>query len=166
MTDHRPGTVEAIFVAAKAGAPCVAHHSVLATPGLGLAGDRYAAGEGTFSDTPGDGRQLTLIAAEALESVAIEHGIALTGADARRNIVTRGVDLHGLLGARFRIGSIECVGVRECPPCKTLEGYTTPGVMKALAGRGGLRADILTEGTIAVGDEVVGIDSDIVERSA
>lgn len=146
--------MEAIFTAAGAGATCVAHHRVEAVAGRGLEGDRYATGGGTFSDRPGAGRQLTLIAAEVLEALAVEDGIALSGADARRNIVTRGVDLSGLLGHRFRIGGVECVGVRECPPCQTLQERTEPGVLRALAGRGGLRADIVTGGPIAVGDPI------------
>lgn len=155
VADPAAGVVEAIFTAPAAGVPCLARHTVRTIPGGGLEGDRYAAGEGTFSGTPGAGRQLTLIAAEVLEALAVEEGIALTGADARRNLVTRGVDLDALLGSRFRIGTVECVAVRDCPPCKTLQERTQPGVLEALAGRGGIRADILTQGSISVGDAIV-----------
>lgn len=158
MSEASPGSVESLFVAPAAGAPCVAQHRVRAIPGAGLEGDRYTAGIGTFSDTPGEGRQLTLIAAEALEALAVEDGIALTGADARRNVVTRGVDLGALLGRRFRIGEVECIAVRECPPCQTLQERTQEGLLRALAGRGGLRADIVSEGHIALGDPVVALD--------
>lgn len=154
MTSESVGAVEAIFTSPEAGGVAVTHHTVEAIAGAGLAGDRYADGAGTFSDRPGGGRQLTLVAAEALEAMAVEDGIALTGADARRNLVTRGVDLDALLGQRFRIGPVECVAVRDCPPCQTLQERTVAGVLRAMAGRGGIRADILTSGPITVGDAI------------
>jgi MOSC domain-containing protein YiiM len=42
-----------------------------------------------------------------------------------------------------------------CEPCKDLERATQPGVIEGLLHRGGLNADILTDGVISVGDEVV-----------
>ena len=67
-------------------------------------------------------------------------------------------DLNALVGKRFRVGDVECVGVELCHPCTTLEGLTKPGVIKGLVNRGGLNADIVTDGVIAVGDEVVAVD--------
>jgi len=97
---------------------------------------------------------LTLIAAEALEGLAVEHGIELTAAESRRNVLTRGIDLNALVGRRFRVGSVECEGVALCEPCTSLEAMTQPGVIKGLLHRGGLNADIITDGVISVGDEV------------
>jgi MOSC domain-containing protein YiiM len=94
------------------------------------------------------GKDLTLIEAEVLAAVW------LTGTLARRNLVTRDVRLNALVGRRFRIGEVECYGNRLCEPCTYLENLT--GVsMQALAGRGGLRADILTDGDIRVGDPLI-----------
>jgi MOSC domain-containing protein YiiM len=82
----------------------------------------------------------------------------VTAEDARRNVVTRGVDLDALVGRRFRIGDVECFGQRLCEPCAHLERLTArdgkPGTLRALVHRGGLRADVLGDGEIAVGDEV------------
>lgn len=117
--------------------------------GRGLEGDRYAAGIGTWSDYPvRTGVDLTLIEAEVLEAVG------LTGAAARRNLVTRGVRLNDLVGKRFRVGEVECYGDRRCEPCAHLERLTRLS-SRALAHRGGLRADVLNGGEIAVGDAVV-----------
>lgn len=117
--------------------------------GRGLEGDRYAAGIGTWSDYPvRTGIDLTLIEAEVLEAVG------LTGAAARRNLVTRGVRLNDLVGKRFRVGEVECYGDRLCEPCAHLERLTRLSP-RALAHRGGLRADVLNGGEIAVGDAVV-----------
>ena len=74
--------------------------------------------------------------------------------DARRNVVTRGVDLNALAGRRFAIGEVEIAGRRWCEPCAVLQRLTTPGVLRGLVHRGGLRADILGGGTIARGDAV------------
>jgi len=123
---------------------------VRAHAGKGLVGNRYY-----FEDGAERGRALTLIAAEALEAMANENGVEITAAESRRNVLTRGIDLNALVGKRFRIGDVECVGVELCEPCKSLEKVTRPGVIKGLAHRGGLNADILSDGEIAVGDEVV-----------
>jgi MOSC domain len=148
------GTVEGLYLAPTAEVPCEAVETVEAVAGRGLRGDRYFDGRGTFS-VPGEtGHELTLIEAEALEALAAEAGIALDPADARRNVVTRGVDLNALAGRRFAIGEVEIVGRRWCEPCAVLQRLTTPGVLRGLVHRGGLRADIARGGTIGVGDDV------------
>jgi len=116
--------------------------SVAAVASKGLVGDRH------FTDNPGPGNALTLIEAEVLEDVD------LTGAQSRRQVVVRGVRLGDLIGKRFRIGDVECVGVEICEPCSHLQSMTRPGIIKDLLHRGGLNADILTGGTISVGDEI------------
>ncbi len=67
----------------------------------------------------------------------------------------RGVRLNDLVGKRFRVGEVECVGVELCEPCLHLQSLTRPGIIEDLLHRGGLNADILTSGTIAVGDPIV-----------
>jgi MOSC domain-containing protein YiiM len=148
------GRVEAIFVAPNAGAPMRQVQEASAIAGKGLAGDRYAAGEGTFSVPGGRGNEVTLIAGEVLEALALPDGPPLSGAEARRNIVTRGVDLNGLVGRRFRIGELELIGRRRCEPCAHLQRLTRPGVLRALVHRGGLRADLLASGSVRIGDPV------------
>ena len=102
---------------------------------------------GTFSNRHGRGHDLTLVAAELLDDVAPE--------EARRNIVTRGIDLDALIGTRFRIGDVECFGQRRCEPCAHLERLTRPGILRTLIHKGGLRADVLTDGEIRTGSAVV-----------
>ncbi len=148
------GTVEGLYLAPTAEAPCEAVEAVEAVVGRGLRGDRYFDGRGTFSRPGATGHELTLIEAEALEALAGERGIALDPADARRNVVTRGVDLNALAGRRFAIGETEIVGRRWCEPCAHLQRLTVPGVLGGLVHRGGLRADVVRGGTIGLGDEV------------
>jgi len=143
------GTVEAIFVAPEAGAEAGAVEVVRALPGRGLAGDRHVAGTGTFpSGLPGSA--LTLIEAEVCESFAP----TLAAGEHRRNVVTRGIDLNALVGHEFVIGAVRCRGMRLCEPCTVVERYASRPVLRALVHRGGLRADILEEGELRVGDPV------------
>jgi MOSC domain-containing protein YiiM len=69
-------------------------------------------------------------------------------------VLTSGIDLNALVGRHFRVGGVECYGVELCEPCRTLEGMTRPGIVKAYVHRAGLNADILTDGEIRVGDAV------------
>ena len=145
------GSVAAILLAPRAEAPLASVEEVDALAGRGLEGDRYEAGQGTFSG-PGRGYQLTLVEAEVLDE------IELAWPEARRNVVTRDIRLNGLVGRRFRVGSAQCVGRRLCEPCAHLEKLARPGLLRPLVHRGGLRADILADGLIRVGDPVVALD--------
>ena len=69
-------------------------------------------------------------------------------------MITRGIDLNALVGRRFTVGDVECFGQRLCEPCAHLERLTEPGMLRALVHIGGLRADVLSDGTIRVGDAV------------
>jgi MOSC domain-containing protein YiiM len=133
-----------------------------AIPGQGLDGDRYANRTGTF--TPRSGRSvgydLTLIEAEVPDELTLADGHRLGYAEARRNIVTRGIDLNTLVGQRFRVGDVECVGRRLCEPCAHLGRLTHKGVLRQLIHRGGLRADILTTGNITVGAAIERLEQD------
>lgn len=149
------GSVEAIYISLEAGVLPAAVESVAAVAGRGLEGDRYFRDAGTFSDEPrSNGRDITLIEAEAVEGLARDTGIELEAAATRRNVVTRGIALNDLVGRRFTVGEVECMGQRLCDPCSHLEKLTQPGVLKGLVERGGLRADVVGDGAIHVGDEV------------
>lgn len=151
------GTVEAIVVAPEAEASTVQVDRAMARAGRGLEGDRYFDQRGTFSNACGRGHDLTLIEAEVLDSVELPAG-RLAPEDARRNLVTRGIDLNALVGKPFRVGDVECFGQRLCEPCAHLERLTAAagksGTLPALIHKGGLRADVLSDGAIRVGDEI------------
>ena len=148
------GVVVSIHLAPAARVPLVAVDEARAVPGKGLEGDRYFAQAGTYSTLPGTGRALTLIEDEALESLYDEGGIELPPGASRRNLVTRGVPLNHLVNREFCVGAVRLRGMRLCEPCTYLERLTQAGVRRALVHRGGLRAEILTEGVIRVGDPV------------
>lgn len=152
------GTVEGLYVAPEAGAAVEARESVDAVAGRGLRGDRYFDESGSFSDLEGDGRDLTLIEAEAIEAMAREADVDLEPGEHRRNVVTSGVALNHLVGERFRVGGAVCRGARLCEPCAHLQSLSGKAVLPALVHRGGLRADLLEGGPIAVGDPVNRLD--------
>jgi MOSC domain-containing protein YiiM len=139
--------VEAIHLGAERVAELWTVDSVQAVAGKGLVGDRKF-----FADGAEPGRALTLVEAEVVEDVGLPPG------GTRRQVTVRGVRLNDLVGKRFRVGEVECYGVELCEPCQHLESMTRPGIIKELVHRAGINADILTDGTIAVGD-VVEIDA-------
>ena len=147
------GTVELIYIAPRATAPTVSVTEILAIPGVGLEGDRYALRQGTFFKPEPD-FELTLIEAEAIEALKRDYNVELAPGEARRNLVTRGIALNHLVGRDFQIGEVKAHGIRLCEPCDHLQRLTGRQLIKGLRHRGGLRAQILTQGAIRVGDSL------------
>ena len=149
------GRVISIHIVATAGAAPKSIDSVRAVPGRGLEGDRYFSHMGTCSDTPGTGRDLTLIESEQIEGIQREYGIKIAPGGSRRNITTLGISLNNLVDKEFKIGEVTVRGMRLCEPCAYVAGLIgDPEALKALVHRGGLRCDIVTEGTICAGDAI------------
>ncbi len=135
--------IEAIHIGPEEGGPLSSVESVRAFAGKGLEGDR------NFRDAGAKpGQALTLVEAENVEDVGLGLG------ETRRQLTVRGVPLNDLVGKTFKVGDVECYGVELCEPCKHLESMTRPGIIKDLAHRAGLNADILTDGVIRVGDSI------------
>lgn len=128
--------------------------SARAVPGRGLEGDRYFLGVGTYSPKPDPGREATFFESEAVDAVNNESGIPLDGSETRRNIMTREIALNHLVGREFRIGDARFRGLKLCEPCKHLEAVSGKKIEEPLLHRGGLRAEILAEGVVKVGDEI------------
>jgi len=142
-------SVVAIHVGAAHGAPVAQVASVEARAGKGLEGDRHFHGAGDA----GPGEALTLVEEEVVDDVGLPPG------GTRRQVTVRGVRLNDLIGRRFRVGAVECYGVKLCEPCLTLEGNTRPGIIRELVHRAGINADILNDGTISIGDAITILDS-------
>lgn len=146
------GRVASLHIAGEGGAEMRTVERAYAVSGRGFEGDRYFHERGTWSQHPGSGRQVTLIGAEALEALERDYGIRLAPAQTRRNIVTSGGRLNDLVGKEFRVGEARLRGMRLCDPCAHLERLTVPGTLRALVHRGGLRADVLSDGFVCIGD--------------
>jgi MOSC domain-containing protein YiiM len=146
--------VVSLHIAVAAAASVVSVGEIQAIAGKGLEGDRYFLKTGTFSKTPGSGREVTLIEVEAIEALRRDYGIDIDAAQARRNIVTRGVALNHLVDREFTVGDVVLRGTRLCEPCSHLEKLTAKGIMRGLIHRAGLRADVVRGGIIRVGDTI------------
>jgi MOSC domain-containing protein YiiM len=128
---------------------------VRAIPGRGLEGDRYFSGLGTFSPRPHKpDYEVTLIQKEHIEAFQAASALPFTSKHARRNLVSEGVDLNSLVGKDFSIGGVRLRGIRLCEPCNYLAKSTFPEVLQGLVHKAGLRAQILSEGVMRVGDPI------------
>ena len=143
------GTVISINITPIVEGPMQTVDEVRAVPGRGLEGDRYF-------DHPQmePQRELTLVEVEAIEAFRSEFKIDFGLEGTRRNVITRGVPLNHLVGREFWIGGVKARGIQLCEPCATLQRLSHPKVLPGLIHRGGLRAQILTEGTIRVGEVI------------
>lgn len=112
-------TVRHIFVCPIAGLPMMPLITARALAGLGLEGDRYAIGKGTFSGTRHNLRHVSLIGVNDFNAANSTLDVPFTLAETRRNLVIEGaVDLLNLIAREFWIGEVHMRGVEECTPCK------------------------------------------------
>ncbi|MQA98729.1 MAG: MOSC domain-containing protein [Actinobacteria bacterium] len=148
------GKVESIHICPEPEGRMESVAEVKALTDRGLEGDRYFTSTGTFSKKSYPDRNITLIEAEAVEAANAEDGVELDYGEPRRNVVTRGVPLNHLVEKEFTVGEVRLRGIKLCEPCGHLEGLTRRGVKDSLIHRGGLRAEILSDGMIRAGDEI------------
>ena len=145
------GTIKAICIGAVAGGLMQSVQSVEAIAGKGLNGDRYSRGEGSFNKGGLGRRQVTLINGSFFPGSGFEY------VEARRNIVTLGIELMDIIGKEFRVGEALMRGAKYCDPClrpSALCGKTT-AFKDVFHDRGGLVADVVESGMIRVGDLVI-----------
>ncbi|MGZ8847742.1 MAG: MOSC domain-containing protein [Pyrinomonadaceae bacterium] len=142
------GKVISINITSVAEGPMQLLDEVRAIPGHGLEGDRYFDRDGKSAPD----RELTLVEAEAIEALRSEFKVDFDLSGMRRNVVTRGVPLNHLVGKEFWIGDVKARGIRLCEPCAHLQRLSHAKVLPGLIHRGGLRAQILSEGMIRVGE--------------
>ncbi len=153
--DAMGGRVAGLWVAARAREPMVAVPDARLIAGLGVEGDRYAVRRGTWSEYPPQEQHLTLIAREGLEAFALDTGAPLPPELTRRNVLTEGVALDELIGERFLVGNALCLGVKACEPCRHLERLTGRALLRGLARRGGINAEVLADGQAWLGAPVL-----------
>ena len=137
-----------IHVASNAAAPMDELREARLVAGIGIEGDRYATGLGTYSKKQHLDRQVTLIEIEVLEAIARDRGIELAPSEHRRNLTTRGVPLGHLVGQYFRVGDCVLYGGRMNVPCLYLETLLGKKVFKPLLNRSGLNCRTVLGGII------------------
>ena len=126
--------------------PTVEVSQVECVAGKGLVGDRF------FNFKENYKGQITFFSGEVFDDVCLRLGVTgkLAGVT-RRNVITRGVDLNSLVGKQFTVQGIVFEGVCECTPCHWMNDAIAAGAESVLQGRGGLRARIVTTGTLRAG---------------
>lgn len=151
------GSVISLHIAKETKAPMQTVEIVHAIPGRGIEGDRYFLGTGHFSEHFGKEHEITLIEVETIQALNAEHEelANFQAAEARRNVVTKDVPLNHLVGHEFQVGEVRLRGMRLCDPCLHIAQITHHFVLSGLVHRGGLRAQILTEGYIRVDDPII-----------
>jgi MOSC domain-containing protein YiiM len=126
--------------------PAEVRRAVECVPGRGIVGDRFHAHE------PGHKGQVTFFADEVYDELCAGLAVWDRGPEVfRRNVITRGLDLNTLIGAEFSLQGVRFLGVAECKPCYWMDTAFAPGAEARLRGRGGLRAKVLSAGTLTTG---------------
>ena len=149
------GKIHDILISDSPENPMTSVAEAHAVAGRGLEGDRYYEKKGTFSPEPHKADfELTMIEQENVDKFAENSGLPFTAKDARRNLVTTGIDLNPLVGTEFHIGTAKLKAIRLCEPCNYLAKTTYPETLKGLVHKGGLRVQILESGRIRIGDEI------------
>jgi MOSC domain-containing protein len=151
------GIVKDILLAEKAGDPLSSTQSAELQAEKGIVGDRYYLSQGTFSRVLEDlpDFEVTLIEQEQIDSFNTVTGLAYAGADFRRNIVTKNVQLNELVGKEFFVGKVKLRGIRLCEPCTHLSAMIGDEVLEHMAQKAGLRAQIIISGEIYSSDSII-----------
>ena len=115
----------------------------------GIVGDRY------FHDFNGDREQITLIESENIDYYNNTFNTKFTYLEFRRNIVTKNIQLNDLVGKTITVGEIKLKVNDLCRPCNNLQNRLgKDNIIKEFLRRGGLRCEILSSGTINIGDKI------------
>ena len=115
----------------------------------GIINDRY------YNEKNDKDVQLTLIEKENIDYYNNVSENNIPYINFRRNIITSGIQLNELVGEELLVGNVRIKAHRLCDPCKYLQDKLNDSTLvKKLLNRGGLRCEILSDGTIAVDDEI------------
>jgi MOSC domain-containing protein YiiM len=124
--------------------------------GKGIVGDRYHERALEFLAV-GDSvpaNHISLISKEELAGFLEHNNAEIDYADFRRNVLISGIDLRGLIGKHFTLGSALCQGIEDCDPCAFLAATVHHSVLPELKEKAGLRAIILEDGDLKIGDTI------------
>lgn len=146
------GHIVSIHIASTPGSPMTAITTAHLVPGRGIEGDRFYASRGSDAASDATTCDVTFVEQEALEVLKSAEPQTDSGDTARRNMVIRGCSLEQLIGRRFRIGDVV---LRGLAPHESCASENTHQAMSCMAlHHADLRAQILTEGRVSVGDRL------------
>jgi len=117
---------------------CVAGH--------GIRGDRFYDYRQNYKG------QITFFSQEVFDALSAAFPqVSKSPGVLRRNVIVSDIDLNALIGENFELQGIRFRGTAHCRPCYWLDEAFAPGAEAWLKGNGGLRAQILTNGTLKAG---------------
>jgi MOSC domain-containing protein YiiM len=127
--------------------------------GKGISGDRYheRALEFLAAGNLAPSNHISMISKEELDSFLKRNDVKIDYADFRRNVLISGIDLYKLIGKKFTLGSALCQGIEDCEPCAFLAATVHRAVLPELKKKAGLRAIILEDGDLKIGDTITAI---------
>ncbi|HBO57791.1 MAG TPA: hypothetical protein DD622_05065 [Opitutae bacterium] len=146
------GIILEINLASELGQITTAQEKANALPGLGLLGDRKCKSKIIIDSVYK--RQITFVEIEQIRRFNEFYGVEMKPSETRRNVVTEGINLNELVGHEFQVGDVRMRGTELCEPCKYLQDLTNLPVVEGYLNRGGLCAEILSQGYINVGDTI------------
>lgn len=150
------GQIVGIYVAPVKDAAVMGYQKVSVRAGKGIEGDRYFTNTGkNRSNYKGQPDwEITLIEAEVIESFNHSSGHKFHHSDFRRNLITRDIRLNDLVGKEFQIGDTRFFGVQLCEPCAKLQKRLGVRILPDLVGKGGLRAQIRSNGVVSINQAI------------
>ena len=117
--------------------------------GKGIVNDRY------YENFKEKKEQVTLINLEDIDNFNNEIKQNIDAKDFRRNIIVSGIHLNKLINKKIKINEITLKIHEICQPCKYLQDrLKIPGLVKMLLNKSGVRAEILSSGSLSVGDTI------------
>lgn len=150
------GFVTGIYVASCKHGDQISVTSAQLIAGKGITGDRFYANRKKHARL-----NLTLIEAETIDCFNRCYGENIQANASRRNLVTRDISLNDLVGKFFSIGPVLCKGWELCEPCIVMaRQFSTcrlphAEIIRAFENKGGLRAEIVTNGIIRLNDPII-----------
>ena len=144
------------MVAPRAEAAMPRVDRAVARAGRGLAGDRYFNERGTFSNAHGRGYDLTLIEAEVLDSLELPSGRLTPRTRAGTSSPAASISTPSSASTSgSATSSASASGCASRAPLGAPNAAAgRPGTLRALIHKGGLRADVLSDGEIRAGGEI------------
>ena len=139
-----------IGISNNSGSKIQSFNSIKAIKGRGLENDRH------FKEDNDKRCQITLIEMENIISYNKKSSKNISPLEFRRNIITQGVSLNNLLNKEFFIGSVKVKAHDLCRPCKHLQELLgQEDILKEFLHKGGLRCEILSNGSININNKII-----------
>ena len=143
------GKIKAINISNLVGENTFYINQAILNKNKGIVNDRYY---GNFKNSY---EQVTFIESEKIDDFNKKIKKNLDYKDFRRNIITSGIDLNKTLNKKIQINNVVFKVHELCQPCKYLQNKLgLSNLVKLLAFKSGVRAEIIKSGVISTHDQI------------